>query len=244
MPEAHGLCDLHCHLLPGVDDGAKTLEDSLAMARALVSLGFGTVAPSPHNRPEYASRADAEARLSELRAALQSAGVPLELAVNAENFLFDDHLFEHLGTPSARTLGVGAYLLVEAPYTAPVPALPQMVFRMKLKGVTPLIAHPERCLEFERPGRAAEAVRAGARLQLDIGALIGRYGPTAKKVARTLLDDGLYAVGATDLHSPIGAEDWVGRSLEALSKQVGEREYLALMRDRPLRLLRGETLES
>ncbi len=56
MPEPAGLCDLHCHLLYGVDDGAKTVEDSLAMARALVELGFTTVAPSPHNRPEYAAR--------------------------------------------------------------------------------------------------------------------------------------------------------------------------------------------
>jgi len=238
------LVDLHCHLLPGVDDGAKTLDDALAMARALVSLGFDTAAPSPHHRPEYASRLEAETRLVELRAALATEGVPLALHVNAENFLFDDHLFEQLGTPAARTLGPGAYLLVEAPYTAPVPALPQMLFRIKLKGVTPLIAHPERCLEFERKGRAAEAVQVGARLQLDIGALIGRYGPTAQKVARTLLDQGLYAIGATDLHSPVGAEDWVSRSLEALSKQVGEAEFIALMRERPLRVLRGESLES
>jgi protein-tyrosine phosphatase len=244
MPEPRGFCDLHCHLLYGVDDGAKTLEDSLEMARALVELGFTQVAPSPHARPEYAPREQTEARLGEVRQALKSANIPLELAPNAENFLLDEHLFERLGTPEARLLGAGGYLLVEAPYTAPVTALPQMVFRMKLKGITPLIAHPERCLEFERPGRAAEAVKAGALLQLDIGALTGRYGGTAKKVARAILDDGLYAVGATDLHSPVGAREWVGKALEELKGRAGEQEFLALMRDRPLRILRGESLES
>lgn len=244
MLEPRGFCDLHCHLLFGLDDGAKTLEDTLEMARALVDLGFAAVAPSPHARPEYAPRPLAEARLAEVREALRAHAVPLELWPNAENYLFDEELFGRLGTPEARPLGAGAYLLVEAPYTAPVPALPQLVFRMKLKGVTPLIAHPERCLEFEKPGRAAEAVAAGARLQLDVGALIGRYGPTARKVARIVLDEGLYAVGATDLHSPVSARDWVGRALDELRSRAGEQEFLALMRDRPLRILRGEALES
>ncbi|HLL53707.1 MAG TPA: CpsB/CapC family capsule biosynthesis tyrosine phosphatase [Myxococcaceae bacterium] len=244
MPERRGFCDLHCHLLHGVDDGAKTLEDTLEMARALVDLGFSAVAPSPHARPEYAPRETTSARLAEVAEALKSANIPLELAPNAENFLLDEHLFERLGTPEARLLGAGGYLLVEAPYTSPVTALPQMVFRMRVKGVTPLIAHPERCLEFERPGRAREAVKAGALLQLDIGALTGRYGGAAKKVARTLLDEGLYAVGATDLHSPVGAREWVGKALAELRDRAGEQEFQALMSDRPWRLLRGESLES
>lgn len=238
-----GLCDLHCHLLPGVDDGAKSLEDSLEMARALVALGFVAVAPSPHARPEYASAEAARERLVELETALASAGIALSLHSNAENFL-DEAFVSSLKSPGARTLGAGRYALVELPYTAPVPALADILFRIRLKGVTPLVAHPERCLEFERKGRAAEAVRAGARLQLDIGALTGRYGPTPKKIARQLLGDGLYAVGATDLHSPVGAREWVGAALEALREQAGEAAFLALMCEHPGRILRGETLES
>ena len=116
--------------------------------------------------------------------------------------------------------------------------------RAKLKGVTPVIAHPERCMEFERKGRAAEAVRAGALLQLDIGALIGRYGPVAKKVSRALLDDGLYAIGATDLHSPVNARDWVGKSLKELRSRAGEQAFSRLMEHTPRRILLGETVES
>jgi protein-tyrosine phosphatase len=117
-----------------------------------------------------------------------------------------------------------------------------MIFRMKLKGITPLIAHPERCLEFERKGRAADVVRAGAYLQLDVGALIGRYGPSAKKLARGFLDEGLYAVAATDLHAPVGAREWVGRSLAELRKVAGEAAAEALLATHPRALLRGESL--
>jgi protein-tyrosine phosphatase len=233
---------LHCHLLPGVDDGAKTEADALEMARALVDLGFTTVAPSPHARPEYAPVERVDAAREALGAALAREGVGLTLGRNAENVL-DADFVAGLGTPRARLLGAGKAVLVELPYHAPVPALTDILFRIRLKGVTPLIAHPERCLEFQRPGRAAEAVRAGALLQLDIGALTNRYGPTARKLARAFLDEGLYAVGASDLHAPTGARDWVGRSLEELRRQVGERAFHQLMAERPRRLLEGLSLE-
>jgi protein-tyrosine phosphatase len=238
-----GFVDLHCHLLPGVDDGARTLEDALEMARALVDLGFTAVAPSPHARPEYAPPAVVEAKLVELRAALDAARIPLTLGRNAENFL-DDDFVRGLGTPQARMLGPGRYVLVEVPYTSPVPSLPDVLFRIRTRGVTPVIAHPERCLEFERKGRAAEAVRTGALLQLDVGALTGRYGPTARKLARTFLDDGLYALGATDLHGPVGAREWVGAALAELKGRAGEQAFGRLMREHPTRLLAGESLES
>lgn len=238
-----GWVDLHCHLLPGVDDGAKTLEDSLEMARALVDLGFSTVAPSPHARPEYAPPELVAQRLAELRAALEREGIPLTLGRNAENVL-DDAFVRSLGTPAARLLGEGWYVLVELPYTTPVPALLDILFRIRTKGVTPVLAHPERCLEFERKGRAAEAVRGGALLQLDVGALTGRYGGTAKKLAREFLEQGLYGLGATDLHAPVGARDWVGRALAELRARAGEQAFGRLMRDNPARLLAGEALES
>ncbi|PTL85259.1 tyrosine-protein phosphatase [Vitiosangium sp. GDMCC 1.1324] len=240
-----GLCDLHCHLVPGVDDGARTLEDALEMARALVDLGFTTVAPSPHARPEYPShsRETVEAKLAELREALARERVALTLGTNAENFL-DEAFVRGLGTPEARLLGAGRYVLVELPYTSPVPVLTDILFRIRLKGVTPVLAHPERCLEFERPGRAAEAVRTGALLQLDVGALTGRYGGTAKKLARAFLEEGLYAIGATDLHGPVGAREWVGKALGELRARVGERAFTRLMSSSPARLLAGEPLES
>lgn len=239
-----GLVDLHCHLLWGIDDGARTLEDSLEMARSLSALGFTHVAPSPHNRPEYAPREVAEARLVEVQEALRANGIPLELGRNSENYLLDETFVAGMGTPSARLIGPGAYVLVEAPYTSPVPALTEIIFRVKLKGVTPVIAHPERCMEFSRKGRAGDAVQAGAVLQLDIGALTGRYGSEAKKLARTFLDEGLYGIGATDLHGPVGAREWVGKSLKELRSRTGDRAFEQLMSTTPGRILRGEALES
>lgn len=238
-----GFTDLHLHLLPGIDDGSKSIDDSLEMARALTSLGYTRAAPSPHHRSEYASYDAALClkKLEEVKQALAAAGIALELFPNAENFFLEDTLMASLGTPASRTLGKGRVLLVEAPYQGPLPMLTQLIFKMKLKGVTPLIAHPERCFEFERKGRAAELVQAGALLQLDMGALIGRYGKAAEKLARQFLDDDLYAVAATDLHSPVNAKGWVGDSLKALEKTVGAKRFQQLVDTRPAALLEGVT---
>ncbi len=237
------MVDLHLHLLPGIDDGSKSMDETLEMARALAGLGYTHLAPSPHHRREYASidAALCATKLSEVREALSAAGIALELFTNAENFFLEDSLMASLGTPASRLLGTGKVLLVEAPYQGPLPMLADLVFRMKLKGVTPLIAHPERCFEFEKKGRAAELVQAGALLQLDMGALIGRYGKPAEKLARSFLGDGLYAVAATDLHSPVNAKAWVGDSLKALQKAVGAKAFTELVEKRPSELLRGVT---
>ncbi len=227
-----GLVDLHLHLLPGIDDGAKTPDESLAMARALVALGYTQLAPSPHARQQFASvdAALCAAKLAEVRELLAREGLALTLHSNAENHFLEE--------PS-RTLGTGRVLLVEAPHHGPLPMLSELVFRLKLKGLTPLIAHPERCFVFEKKGLAAELAGQGALLQLDMGALTGRYGKTAEQLARRFLDDGLYAVAATDLHSPVGAEKWVGEALKALRRHVGEVAFTALTAERPLKLLSG-----
>lgn len=241
--ERAGFVDLHLHLLPGLDDGCKTMDDALAMAKALVALGYVAAAPSPHNRPEYASgsKQASLAKLEEVRAALAGAGLSLGVDENAENYFLDERLLGALPTPESRRLGkAGRYLLAEAPYSGPVPTLPDLLFRIKLKGVTPLIAHPERCFEFEKPGRAAECVRGGALLQLDLGSLTGKYGKTALRLARQFLGEGLYAVAATDLHSPVNAEAWVGESLAALERAVGAKAFRALVAENPAALLRGD----
>lgn len=236
-----GFIDLHVHLLPGVDDGARTLEESVEMARTLVSLGFTSATPSPHHRPEYEShsRERCVTALEALREALGERQVPLALSLSAENHFLEDGLMSELGTPRARLIASSKALLVEAPYTGPLPSLLDLVFRMRLKGVTPVIAHPERCAEFEKKGRAAEAVRCGALLQLDLGSLSGRHGKGAQRLAQAFLAEGLYAVAATDAHSPLRLEAWLSQCLELLAKAVGHRGVTQLLEIGPQEVLAG-----
>ncbi len=239
-----GYVDIHCHLLWGVDDGCRDPEEALEAARALVDLGYGEAAPSPHARADFPSQ-DADlcrTRLAELRDLLAREGVALRLHPNAENFL-DDAFLARVARGEPRAIGEGTrYVLVELPFASAVPALPDVVFHLKLKGYTPVMAHPERCAEFERPGRAAEVVRLGAALQLDMGALLGRYGREPRKLAERFLGEGLYAAAATDLHRPDEAREWVGEALAALDKRAGAVEVRRLCEENPRRAVEGEDL--
>jgi protein-tyrosine phosphatase len=239
-----GFVDLHCHLLWAVDDGCETPDETLAAARLLVDVGFSDAAPSPHAVPGLPSgdprRADA--RRAEAEALLRAEGVPLALHRNAENRLDAEFLARAEG--DARR-GVGAsqrWVLLEVPFGAPVPALPDLVFRIRRMGILPLFAHPERCAEFDRPGRAAEIVRLGGALQLNVGALAGVYGKGPRRVAERLLDEGLYAVAATDLHRADGAHEWLDEALAILEKRAGPDALERLLASNPRRVLAGEEL--
>jgi len=239
-----GLVDLHCHLLWALDDGVESPEEALAAARLLASLGFSDAAPSPHASAAWPSgdAALCAERLAELAGMLAREQVALTLHANAENRL-DEEFVARAGGPERRGIGTTQrWALVELPFRGAVPALPDLVFRLRRQGVTPLFAHPERCSEFERPGRAEEAVRLGAALQLNVASLIGLYGKPARKLAERLLEAGLYAVGATDLHHPAGAEEWIPEALDALERRAGERGLARLLSENPRRILEGGEL--
>jgi protein-tyrosine phosphatase len=239
-----GLVDLHCHLLWAVDDGVETPAEAVQGAKLLASLGFSDVAPSPHASDGHPSGDPAlcAARRAELAALLEREGVPLTLHQNAENRL-DEAFLERAAGAARRGIGeTQRWALVELPFRTGVPRLPDLVFLLRRKGAWPLFAHPERCVEFEAPGRAEEVVRLGGALQLNVAALIGLYGKGSRKLAERLLDAGLYAVAATDLHHAEGAEEWVPEALEALEKRAGRATFDRLLEANPRRILAGEEL--
>jgi protein-tyrosine phosphatase len=239
-----GLVDIHSHLLWDLDDGCRTPAETLEAARALVSLGYSEAVPTPHAQARYAGgdAALALARLVEARALLAAHGVPLRLHRGAEHPL-DGRYLEGVEGGARRGLGEPErYALVELPFSGEVPDLADRLARLRASGVRPIVAHPERCLEFERSGRAAEAVALGAALQLNLGSLTGRHGPLAQDLAGELLDAGLYAVAGTDLHGALAAADWIDEALGALERQVGPSALRLLCEENPRRVLSAEAL--
>jgi protein-tyrosine phosphatase len=236
--------DLHCHILWDLDDGCQSPEETLAAARALAAAGFTEAAPSPHVQARYGGgdAALSRARLEEARALLERERVGLRLHASGENIIDGDFLGA-LAAGATRRLGDGArYALVEVPFLAPAPMLGMIIRRMAAAGVRPIIAHPERCVEFEQPGRAEEMVELGAALQLNLGAITGRHGPRARELAERLLERGLYAVAGTDLHAPDGAERWLRTALAALEALAGREAVERLCAENPRRALAGEDL--
>jgi protein-tyrosine phosphatase len=198
------MIDLHSHILPGIDDGARTMIDSVGLARDAVRDGVATMVATPHVRDDYPTRPETMERLTgEVREALRAAEIPLEVVTGGEVAI--DALVPMGGGELARfsIAGAGRYLLVEFPYHGWPLGLPSEIERLHGMGLTALIAHPERSRDVqERPERLAPLVEQGALVQVTAASVDGRLGRSARRAAMRLLDLGLAHVVASDAHMP------------------------------------------
>lgn len=233
------MIDLHCHLLPAVDDGPSALEGALRLARAQVQAGVRTVAATPHVSERYpTARAAIADGVAQLRTALADAAVPLEVVAGAEV----DPL-QALELPDEElhglTLGGAGWLLLEVPFTNAAP-LEHIVHRLRSKGLSILLAHPERSPLVQRdPSVAARLVIAGARTQVTAASLTGRFGREARRCADALLDAGLVHIVASDAHDAQGRPPGMREPLEAIG--LGGLAPL-LCEANPAAVLAGESL--
>lgn len=233
------MIDLHCHLLPGTDDGAPDEAASLAMARIAVADGIGVLACTPHVYPgvfENDTVAIAAA-IARLQAKLDSEGIGLRLTIGADAHLTRE-LLGRLGDRTVPTLAGSRYFLLEPPHHVAPPRFEQAVFDFLVAGYVPVITHPERLSWIaQHYASFRNVVRAGAWLQVTAGSLNGRFGSGAQRFADKLLDDGLVHVLATDAHSihhrpPLLTEGW-----KAAEKWVGTDEAFRLVVERPQAIL-------
>jgi protein-tyrosine phosphatase len=198
------LIDLHSHVLPGIDDGPRTLETSLGMLRAAAADGITQVAATPHVRDDHPTRPDAmEAGVAGLNAAAREAGIPVDVLTGGE---LDREYVQTLDDASLRRFGLGGNpdaLLLEFPYYGWPLELGDLVFRLTAAGFRVVLAHPERNGEVQRdPGRLRELAEAGVLMQLTAASLDGRSGRRTLECARLLLDEGLAHLIASDAHAP------------------------------------------
>jgi len=193
--------DLHCHILPGVDDGPPTLDETLALARAQVAAGVTRVLATPHVTWDIPTTSGQVADgVAQVNAALAEAGLPLEvlpggeIAVTRVADLDDDEL-------RALSLGGGPWLLVESPLTPSAAGFDNVLHHLQARGHRVVLAHPERCPAFIRePERLAALVHAGMLTSITAGALVGRFGGTVERYAHELVRDGLVHNVASDAH--------------------------------------------
>lgn len=199
------MIDLHCHILPGIDDGPADLAGALALARAQVAVGVDTVAATPHVSPAFPGNdGDAIAvAVGRLRAALSTEACPLHIVIGAEvdlgsaSELDDDELLR-------LRMGDGPYLLVEAPLTPATQGADVLLRHVRRRGHEILIAHPERCPDFQRRPEALRAlVRDGMLTQITAGALVGRFGSRVARFAHWLVDEELVHDVSSDAHDAV-----------------------------------------
>ncbi len=235
-----GFVDLHCHYVPGIDDGARSLEDGLEMLRALGRLGFSRVHATPHTRPGMFDndRASIRAAFAQFHGSLPAGEALPELALSSEHY-FDDVVFQRLMAGQGLPFPGEKAVLLEFYEIDFPPMVLHRLHDLRQRGLLPVIAHPERYQCFWRsPELLDRVVDAGCTALLDVAALVGKYGRKTQACAEELLERGLYHAACSDAHRPADVAE-VARGIERLRDMYGDEEVEFLLGEGPRSLLDG-----
>jgi protein-tyrosine phosphatase len=217
--------DVHCHLLPGIDDGARDWGESLAMARLAVADGMTTMIVTPHQLGSFArNRADQIRKLtSELQLRLSAANIPLQVLPGGE-VRIEPGLVDRLDSDEILTLGdYHRHILLELPHEEYIP-IENLAADLKQRQLTVILAHPERNGGFlDQPDLIEPLVDAGLLMQITADSLCGIVGPEPQQLAEWMIERGLVHFVSTDSHGLRTRRPLMGRAFEQLCELADER---------------------
>ena len=232
--------DLHAHILPAVDDGARDMDEALAMSREAARTGTKIILATPHRRDitENWSVAHIRRLVDEMNARAAALGLGITHALGMENHL-DEDLPAEIDAGRALTMNGTRYILIEPPFFGTPDWIEPTLARVQERGLIPVLAHPERIEAFQRaPDLLARLINRGMLSQITSGSLVGTWGGEVQSFARELLARGMAHIMASDTHAPAGLRSpdmTVG--LKAASEIAGEKSALAMIADTPLAIL-------
>lgn len=237
------MIDIHSHILPGVDDGAKDLAESLAMARMAVADGLTHIFATPHHR-DYSSLscADVAHRVVQLQSELDKADIPLTLLPGHEVRLYDD-MFEDWDKDLAGPLGGSRYVLAEPLFHRYDKHTDAMLFELFDRGYLPIMAHPERIRPIQDNLALIESfLIRGGLTQITAGSLTSSTDWRAKKTAETMLRNGMVHVIASDAHHSYHRTPTLAAARDAAAAIVGLEQANAMVSMRPIAVVKNEPM--
>lgn len=235
------MVDIHCHILPGVDDGPKTWELAYEMCRAALADGIGHIVATPHHNSKYVyDRSRLEPMLDSLAAEYRGQ---LEFSLGCDLHFCYDNVLEVLDSPGRFTIAGKRFLLVEFSDYAIPPGTSEQIALLVSRGIVPIVTHPERNPLFRaRPQKAVEFVQAGAVLQLTASSLTGFWGSKVQACAEWLLEQGSVALIATDAHDVAHRPPVLSAARDILAARFGEKTALSLTESNPKAVVQGDAI--
>jgi protein-tyrosine phosphatase len=193
--------DIHSHLLPGIDDGAQTIDDSIRLVQALRGLGTSQIITTPHVITHLYDNTiniiEDTAQTTHEKLTAQAINIPFRAAAE---YMMDAYFMKQLGAEPLLTLK-DKYVLVEMSYINPPINLYSMLFDLQVAGYTPVLAHPERYVFYHNNfDEYQKLIHAGCLLQLNLLATVGYYGEGVAKICEKLLQKGMYSFVGSDIH--------------------------------------------
>lgn len=238
--------DVHTHVLPGLDDGAKTWEQSLELVQGALDKGTRGIFATPHYM-QGVYQVDPDQvleKVRELTERLTASAIEVQVFPGMEVQLAPE-LPDLLKERQILTLNDGGrYLLVEPSLRGFPSWIPQVLFQLQLQGVKPILAHPERCADLqENPVLLADLVERGILLQLNSGSITGDFGPGARRLARQIVLAGAGNFLGSDAHSPHGRPADLARAASLVRDWAGDEMLARMTRVNPMKILNGEEID-
>ncbi len=241
------MIDLHNHLLPGIDDGAKKVEETLESLRIARRDGVRVVVATPHMKPGVYdnSRETILQRVAMVREAARGDEAEGVTLLPGAEVYFTADLAARARAGELMTVGDrGRHILLELPYQQVPMHVDDSIFQLRLLGITPLMAHPERVAYYlEDIERVAASVRLGALTQVTACSLTGRFGDKARQFALAMLERNLIHVLATDSHDVRYRPPILSEAVKTAAAIVGEARALRMVQDTPQAILDGMDVE-
>jgi protein-tyrosine phosphatase len=229
------MIDLHCHILPGIDDGAPDLDTALAMAAIAASDGIQVIACTPHIYPGLYENTQAgiQAAIDAFRVELRKAGIPLQLVIGADVHMAPG-LREGLRSGRIPSLNGSRYFLFEPPHHVAPMRLKETCFELMVAGYVPILTHPERLTWVgDRYDEMVELAERGVWMQLTAASVTGRFGRAAQHFALRMLDDGIVHILATDAHHSVKRPPILSEAREMVARRLGAEEATNMVLVRP-----------
>lgn len=241
------MIDIHCHILPSIDDGPKAIEESLVMAEMAATDGIDITIATPH--VETSNRTDISIQIAdkvaELQSAIDSKGINLQIAVGAEVYP-SSTILQAIDKGAKITLGDAyKYILLDLPLTAIPLGFEQLIFDLQSCGLTPILAHPERCHQLQKsPGLLEPLVQRGLLLQCNASSILGSPGSLTQSTMQTLLRQRWVHFIASDAHSIRHRKPILAAAAQALVEIIGQDEVDEITINNARRVLMGENVPS
>ena len=195
--------DIHCHLLPGIDDGSNSIEESIEILRRAEKEGVSEIVLTPHyieNTRYNCNNKNKKESFEILKKAIKQAGINIKLYLGNENYM-SNNFIELLNNNEIMTINNSRYLLFEFPLSQPYKNSKDYLYELVTKGYVPILAHPERYRDFQKnPDLVEEYTRMGILLQGNYKSLLGKYGRASKRTLKVLLKKDLITFLGSDIH--------------------------------------------
>lgn len=231
------MIDLHCHILPGVDDGARSLNHAVEMGRRAWDDGIEKIVATPHLFRERLGQSDfaiIQKKREELNGAFREKEIPVQLFPGAEVHISHNLMEEICANRNELVINEGSYMFVEFPRDHVFPSVKELFFDVMKEGISPIIAHPERNPAFMKNASLLyELVKMGVFIQSNAGSFLGKYGKGTEARAFSLLECRLIHFIASDGHGVRAIPPRLSQAFKSASRVVGDEYAWAMVKDNP-----------